>query len=71
MQSARAVLLSVAYMALHISHKQHDFQKKRILNIKCAFDFLFNIFLKYEGESNENLNIEHERYIMTSFFYVL
>ena len=39
----------------HISHKQHDFQKKRILNIKCAFDFLFNIFLKYKCESNENL----------------
>ena len=33
------ILLSVAVFLKALSHKQHDFRKKKILNIKCVFIF--------------------------------
>ena len=40
MQSAGAILSSVAYPALQyfttLSHKRHDLKKKKLLNIKCT-----------------------------------
>ena len=29
-----------------LSHKRHDFRKKKLLNIKLCFDFLYDFFLK-------------------------
>jgi hypothetical protein len=41
MQCASAILSSVPCPALQyfstLSHKQHDFSEKRLLNIKCVF----------------------------------
>jgi hypothetical protein len=52
MQCACAILSSVACPAVHfstLSHKPHDFQKKKLSNIKCVFrvsrQILSEIFL--------------------------
>ena len=50
MRMRRIILPSVACPALHfstLSHKRQDFREKKLLNVKCAFNFLHNFCLKH------------------------
>ena len=57
MQNACAIVSSVASLALPyistLSHKRHDIQKKKILNIKC-FDFLYTTSVCNASHSKKN-----------------
>jgi hypothetical protein len=50
MRMRRIVLLSVACLTVPhsptLSHKRHDIQKKKLIEYKNCFDFLYNFCLK-------------------------
>jgi len=73
MQCACAILSSVASPALQYfptsSHKQHDFRKKKLLNIKCVFGFsvqllseTFLILRRTERDMIKNVNWYYVKY---------
>ena len=51
MQCACTILSSGACPTLQyvsiLLHKRHDFRKKKLLTVKCRFDFLYNYCLKH------------------------
>jgi hypothetical protein len=38
--------LSRSTVFFQIYHKWHDFRKKKVLNTKCIFEYLYKVYLK-------------------------